>query len=88
MKRTSHYTSRFTLILYKSLVGYKSEDLVDGKINMKGFTFSTVAGEPISLNEITGEGLVAGEDDTCADQVLVGKVYRLKKCMVINFGIQ
>ena len=53
------------------IVGYGTESLVDGKINMKGIAFVKVDGESINLNEISGKGMTAGEDESCADQVLV-----------------
>jgi hypothetical protein len=54
-----------------NIVGYDTQTIVDGKINMKGIAFENITGTEINLNEISGTGMTAGEDETCSDQVLV-----------------
>ena len=55
-----------------NIVGYDTESVVDGKLNMKGVMFSAVSGEAIDLNkDVKVANLVPGEDETRADQILV-----------------
>ena len=52
-----------------NVVGYETQNIVDGDINMKGFNFEATDGTSLSLNDLTGTGMSMSDDEAEADQV-------------------